>query len=125
VSSIYEVQQKGGMKNILLEKKLEAIQQELETKEAQLSKVIAAANLDQGTVRTVTQKVDDIMTEKNGRIKDLEYELARAKKSNNEIIRVYEAKLKEFGIPLDELGFKPQIMEDVRSTTTPANLVVA
>ena len=45
-STIYDVQQKSGFKNILLERKLQAINESLEKKEAQLSEVLAAANLD-------------------------------------------------------------------------------
>ncbi len=80
VSSIYEVQKKSGMKNLLLEKKLENIQSELEVKETQLNKVIVAANLDPASARQVTQRVDDLLNDKNTKIKDLEYEVARLKK---------------------------------------------
>merc|ERR1711990_644649 len=45
-SPIYDVQQKSGFKNILLERKLQAINESLEKKESQLSEVIHAANLD-------------------------------------------------------------------------------
>lgn len=38
-STIYDVQQKAGFKNILLERKLTAINESLEKKEAQLSEV--------------------------------------------------------------------------------------
>ena len=80
VASIYEVQQKTGLKNIILEKKLETIRGDLEAKEVQLGKVIAASNLDPYTVKQVTQKVDDLVNEKNTTIQDLQYEVARLKK---------------------------------------------
>jgi hypothetical protein len=38
---------------------------------------------------------------------------------------VYESKLREFGIPVDELGFKPPKLGELGGSTTPANLVVA
>lgn len=45
-ASIYSVQQKTGVRNLLLEKKLSALGGVLEHKEAQLAEVMAASNLD-------------------------------------------------------------------------------
>merc|ERR1712070_1305508 len=91
-ASIYDVQQKSGFKNVLLERKLQAIN---------------AANLDPNLLGTVSKKLDDVLDAKNGAIKDLQYELARVTKAHNDVIRVYESKLTEFGIPVEELGFRP------------------
>ena len=96
-STIYDVQQKSGFKNILLERKLQAINESLEKKEAQLSEVLAAANLDPNMLGQVSKKLDDVLDAKNGAIKDLQYELARVTKAHNDVIRVYESKLTEFG----------------------------
>lgn len=120
-STIYDVQQKSGFKNILLEKKLQAINESLEKKESQLSEVIHAANLDPNMLGTVSRKLDDVLDAKNGAIKDLQYELARITKAHNDVIRVYESKLTEFGIPVEELGFRPLVTS---TGTGPAGLVV-
>merc|ERR1712227_943417 len=93
-STIYDVQQKSGFKNILLERKLQAI----------------------------NEKLDDVLDAKNAAIKDLQYELARVTKAHNDVIRVYESKLTEFGIPVEELGFRPLL---TNTGTGPAGLVVA
>lgn len=45
-ASIYSVQQKTGVRALLLEKKLSALGGVLEHKEAQLAEVMAASNLD-------------------------------------------------------------------------------
>jgi len=52
---------------------------------------------------------------------DLQYELARITKAHNDVIRVYESKLTEFGIPVEELGFRPLVTS---TGTGPAGLVV-
>ena len=121
-NTIYDVQQKSGFKNILLERKLQAINESLEKKESQLSEVINAANLDPNLLGTVSKKLDDVLDAKNGAIKDLQYELARVTKAHNDVIRVYESKLTEFGIPVEELGFRPLL---TNPGTGPAGLVVA
>ena len=121
-STIYDVQQKSGFKNIILERKLQVVDESLEKKEAQLSEVLAAANLDPNMLGQVSKKLDDVLDAKNGAIKDLQYELARVTKAHNDVIRVYESKLTEFGIPVEELGFRPLL---TNTGTGPAGLVVA
>lgn len=53
-------------------------------------------------------------------INSLKYSINHATKAYNDAIRVYEAKLVEFGIPPEELGF--QILE-TKTSTMPAGLV--
>lgn len=57
--------------------------------------------------KVVTRKLEDVLDSKNGAIKDLQYELARVCKAHNDLLRTYEAKLTAFGVPVDEVGFKP------------------
>lgn len=54
-------------------------------------------------------------------IKALQYDVAKVSKAHNDLIRVYEAKLTEFGVPVDELGFRPLV---TNTSTGPAGLVV-
>lgn len=107
VKAIHEVQQKSNFKNLLLEKKLAALADTLEKKEAQLNEVLSASNLDPTALTVVTRKLEDVLDSKNSAIKDLQYELARVCKAHNDLIRTYEAKLQSFGVPTEELGFKP------------------
>ncbi|KAK3746758.1 hypothetical protein QZH41_013584 [Actinostola sp. cb2023] len=107
VKAIHEVQQKSNFKNLLLEKKLAALADTLEKKEAQLNEVLSASNLDPTALTVVTRKLEDVLDSKNSAIKDLQYELARVCKAHNDLIRTYEAKLNSFGVPTEELGFKP------------------
>merc|ERR1712028_123189 len=105
-----------------VEKERDELYERLEKKEAQLSEVLAAANLDPNMLGQVSKKLDDVLDAKNGAIKDLQYELARVTKAHNDVIRVYESKLTEFGIPVEELGFRPLL---TNTGTGPAGLVVA
>lgn len=107
VKAIHEVQQKSSFKNLLLEKKLGAVTDTLEKKEAQLNEVLSASNLDPTALSVVTRKLEDVLDSKNSAIKDLQYELARVCKAHNDVLRTYETKLRQFGIPVEELGFRP------------------
>ncbi|KAG9474958.1 dynein regulatory complex subunit 4 [Eleutherodactylus coqui] len=106
-AAIQEIQQKNGFTNLLLERKLQALGDALEKKEAQLNEVLAASNLDPVSMSNVTRKLEDVLDSKNNAIKDLQYELARVCKAHNDLLRTYEAKMKAFSIPVEELGFKP------------------
>ncbi|XP_045149575.1 dynein regulatory complex subunit 4 isoform X3 [Echinops telfairi] len=106
-AAIQEVQQKAGFQNLILERKLQALSSAVEQKEAQLNEVLATSNLDPAALTVVSRKLEDILESKNSTIKDLQYELARVCKAHNDLLRTYEAKLLAFGIPLDNVGFRP------------------
>lgn len=107
VTAVHEVQQKSGFKSLLLERKLVALADAMEKKEAQLNEVLSASSLDPTALSIVTRKLEDVLDSKNNAIKDLQYELARVCKAHNDLLRTYESKLEAFGIPREELGFKP------------------
>ena len=58
VKAIQEIQQKSGLKNLLLEKKLATLADSLEKKEAQLNEVLSASNLDPAAIQLVTRKLE-------------------------------------------------------------------
>lgn len=76
--------------------------------------------LEPKTVEEIKNKVKDSIENKNLNIKNLKYSIHHATKAYNDAIRVYEAKLIQFGIPSEELGFQP--LHTVTSTM-PAGLV--
>lgn len=43
-------------------------------------------------------------------VADLEQEVARVKTAHARLVRAAEAKLRDFGIPTEELGFLPQVV---------------
>ena len=67
------------------------------------------------------QRLEEVMERKNGTIRGLQYDLSKVCKAHNDLIRVYEAKLSDFGIPAEELGFRPLV---INTTSGPAGLVV-
>jgi growth arrest-specific protein 8 len=69
----------------------------------------------------VNQKLEEVLDNKNQVIKALKYDVAKVSKAHNDLIRVYEAKLAEFGIPAEELGFRPLVTNTGQG---PAGLVV-
>lgn len=78
------------------------------------------SSLPPDTVEEIKNKVKDSIEGKNQTIKNLRYSIHHATKAYNDAIRVYEAKLVQFGIPSEELGFQPL---QTSTSSMPAGLV--
>ncbi|XP_034663471.1 dynein regulatory complex subunit 4 isoform X1 [Drosophila subobscura] len=105
---IVELQQKTGLKNVLLERKIAALLREDEKRSIILHETIAtcAPNLAD-KLTSLDERVGNIVDEKNKTIIDLRYEVAKARKAHDDLLETYECKLKQFGVPSDNLGFTP------------------
>lgn len=56
--SIYEIQQKAGLKCLMLEKKIESMDQDIEKKEAQVAEILVAANLQPSVAQQVKYRTE-------------------------------------------------------------------
>lgn len=108
-NAIYDVQQRSGLKNLLLEKKIDTVEEALETTEAQVSELLASANVDQTTTTGISQKLDQVIAYKNDIVQQLQEEVQRIRDSHKSMVKTYESKMAEYGIPAEELGFIPAI----------------
>lgn len=68
---------------MILERKLEALSEELEKKEAQLAEVLAASNLDASTLHQVNAKLEEVLENKNSIIRALQYDVAKVGRGFN------------------------------------------
>jgi len=111
-SAIYEVQQKSGLKNLLLEKKLDTVEEALEVTDAQVSELLRSANVGgEGDQAGISQKLDEIIEYKNDVITELHEEVQRIKEAHGQMVKTYESKLALHGVPREELGFQPVLLE--------------
>ena len=120
--AIKQLQGRAEFKNDILERKLAVFQRDLERKEMTLRELVQRSGLDQATVDNICKNMEEAIEAKNSILRNLKYSLAHAIKAYNDAIRVYEAKLLEFGIPADELGIEPLV---TNTSTMPAGLVAA
>lgn len=105
--AVVDVQEKLGLKTVLIEKKLRAMTELMEQREVLFSEIMTAANIEPKKIADISMKIDKLLIKKNAAIQDLEYELARVCKAHDDLLETYEGKLVQFGIPKDELGFTP------------------
>ena len=117
-----QLRMKADYKNSLLEEKLVQSQDENTRKETQLAELIQKSGLNPGTIDEIMTKMKEAIEQKNNLLWNLKYSLAHATKAYNDAIRVYEAKLIEFGIPAEELGLE---LLETNTSTMPAGLVAA
>lgn len=94
--TMLEVQKKSGLKNVLLERKFTQLQKEYERLETVFSEVLKVTGLEP---QQLCQKIENYLCQKNERIDNLEYELARLTKAYTELVRTYDAAVEKFGIP--------------------------
>merc|ERR1712179_393239 len=91
-----------------------------EVKKSQFTSVLRASNLDPVVLQNVTKKLDDVLSSKHDQINELKYEIAKVQKAHDDLVRVYEAKLLELGVPKEQLGLEPLLGA---SGTAPADLI--
>ena len=117
---ISEMKKFTELQNNILGSDFENMRKELESKEYELQEIIVSSKLDPHYVNEITNQVRSTIDQKNSEIKNLRYLIHHATKAYNDAIRVYAAKLEEFGINPSELGF--EIIES-KTSTMPAGLV--
>jgi len=109
-STIYSVQQKTGFRNLLLEKKFDAMAHDLEKTQAalaELMRVVQSSSLQPDVVGQLEHSLQEVLLAKNKLILSLQQELQTLRHKYAVAIDTYEGKLKEYEIPLEELGFTP------------------
>ena len=92
-----------------MEKKVETLKESIETKYAQLIQLLQTANIDPATLGIIKTSLEEIQNYKNEAIRDIQAELKRIREAHSNMVKTYEGKLAEFGIPVEELGFDPLV----------------
>eukprot|EP01029_Cantina_marsupialis_P013314 TRINITY_DN294_c1_g1_i1.p1 TRINITY_DN294_c1_g1~~TRINITY_DN294_c1_g1_i1.p1 ORF type:complete len:478 (+),score=161.54 TRINITY_DN294_c1_g1_i1:123-1556(+) len=120
-TAVHKVKQRADFKNLVLERKLERKEFDHGKKDAQLQEIVNVANLDPTVLQRVSDNIDHLVDSRDQQIKDLEFQLIKRIKANNDKSAVYKAKLTDFGIPEDELTMKE--IPNAYASKAPADLV--
>uniref|UniRef100_A0A0G4F4S0 Growth arrest-specific protein 8 domain-containing protein n=1 Tax=Chromera velia CCMP2878 TaxID=1169474 RepID=A0A0G4F4S0_9ALVE len=107
---LYKVQQRTGLKNLILEKKLDTLEEAMEVADTQISEILISANLDKATAGGISEKLDQVIHYKNDIIQALHEEAHKIKEAHRQMSRAYQAKMSEFGVPVENVGFEVQLM---------------
>ncbi|KRX07161.1 hypothetical protein PPERSA_00071 [Pseudocohnilembus persalinus] len=112
-NTVYDIHQKTGLQNLILEKKVTNIQDDIELKDLCLHQTLVAANIDPNNVGAITRSLEEVEQLKNNLVNELQQQLQQIRKAHVQMIKAYEGKLSEFVIPSEELGFDPLIPSNV------------
>jgi len=123
--SIQRVQQQSDFHNQALEQRLRSVESNAEKASLQVEEIIRAANLDSAEMARVMASLNQMLSAKDDAIKEIKFQVIRLKKSFNDSLGTFTAKLKELGIPEDETAALGFLLEELPfgSTTAPAGLI--
>ncbi|EAR84655.2 growth-arrest-specific microtubule-binding protein (macronuclear) [Tetrahymena thermophila SB210] len=107
--TVFEIHQKSGLENLILEKKVTNLREDLEIKDLQIHQVLTAANIDPNSVGSINKSLEEVESLKNELISELQAQLKQIRKAHSHMVKAYEGKLSEFVIPVEELGFDPLV----------------
>lgn len=110
---VYELHRKTGLRNLILEKKVETILEANETKDAQINQILAAARIDPTELNKIRHSLEEVENSKNFAIREIQNELKKIREAHSNMVKTYEGKLSEFGIPVEELGFDPLVPANI------------
>lgn len=85
----------------------------METKDAQINQLLTAAKIDPKTLGVLKTTLEEVENLKNEAIKEIQAELKKIREAHSNMVKTYEGKLSEFGIPVEELGFDPLVPANI------------
>jgi len=83
-----------------------------------LRELIKKTNIDPLAIANINSTLEEVELMKGEMINNLEEELKKIKEVHIDMIKTYEAKLTEFHIPIEEMGFEPLIPVDIKNYST-------
>eukprot|EP00742_Colponemidia_sp_Colp-10_P017323 GILJ01019922.1.p1 GENE.GILJ01019922.1~~GILJ01019922.1.p1 ORF type:complete len:293 (+),score=73.06 GILJ01019922.1:2-880(+) len=100
---LQEIQQKAIFKRVLVHRKLEVVNEQIERKDAQLSDILRKANVDPAALGDgVVNQADDLLKKKDETIAELTKLLAELTNRHERVVNSYETYSKQNGVKLIE-----------------------
>ena len=87
-ATVQSVQRRAELKNVVLERRLAALQSDYDRAQVQLGDVLHAASLDPAVMGLLNAKLDALLDGRNAAIRDLQYNVTRVTKAYNDALRV-------------------------------------
>lgn len=75
--------------------------------------MLAASKIDPKTLGVIKSTLEEVENLKNEAIKEIQSELKKIREAHSNMVKTYEGKLSEFGIPVEELGFDPLVPANI------------
>lgn len=85
----------------LKNEKLNQLENKFRLKQNQLNKILNDANLDKVVINHLTNKLNKIIDHKNNQIDEKRYDIIKAQKMYNDLIKIYQSKIKQLSPNID------------------------
>ncbi|KAG5492589.1 hypothetical protein JKF63_01168 [Porcisia hertigi] len=95
---LQEIQRKSAFRRVLIQKKLELVQTQLDGRDAKLTELLKRANVNPDDMKELVQKVHDIISEKNRTIEDLQQLLLHLTNQSERVVSMYEFYMEDNGV---------------------------
>jgi DNA repair exonuclease SbcCD ATPase subunit len=130
VNSVAQFRTKTESRNDNLNEHIEKLNDKFTKRELEIETILREADsvsdndgaFGRKIIEDMLEHIRTVLATKTKFIKKLKYSLALATKAYNDTIRVYENRLVELGLPIEELGFQPL---ETNTSKMPAGLVSA
>ncbi|XP_023117768.2 dynein regulatory complex subunit 4-like isoform X1 [Amphiprion ocellaris] len=103
--AVLDLQQSSGLKETLLQKKLEVLTETLQKKEVQLCSALTATSMEAGN--SATNRLEEILQHHQVSVGSLQQDLAQDCQGYNELLLTCRERLKALGISLHDFPFRP------------------
>ncbi|KAK5617366.1 hypothetical protein CRENBAI_007102 [Crenichthys baileyi] len=115
--SILDIQQRSGLKKILLQKKLAAVTETLEKKEAQLCAALSVCSIEPTVCSNAVSKLEEILESKRTSMDALQQDLDLECQEYEQVRHSWKEQLKASGGSLHDFPFRPakKILKDAGS----------
>jgi chromosome segregation ATPase len=123
--SIERVQQQSEFHNQALGQRLKAAEASAQKASMQVQEIIRAANLDGAEMTRIMETLNQMLAAKDEALKNVRFLVIKLKKTYNDSLATFQAKLKDLGVPeqeLLEMGFTDEDLPH-ESTGAPAGLI--
>lgn len=120
--SIQRVRQQSDFHNQALEQRLIAAEANVEKAGMQVQEIIQAANLDSNEVTRMMSSLHQMLAAKDEALREAKFSVIKLQKAFNDSLETFVAKMKELGVPEEELrntGFQMESLP-IGSTAAPA-----
>jgi hypothetical protein len=101
---VYDMQQKSGLKNLLVQRRLDVVGETTKRRDAELGEMLNSLSLNPEALHHVSMKLNEVLTSKSQVISTLQSDNLKLSKAYNDLMLVYRAKMNAFGVQIEELG---------------------
>ncbi|KAG5466756.1 hypothetical protein LSCM1_00933 [Leishmania martiniquensis] len=95
---LQDIQRKSAFRRVLIQKKLELVQTQLEGRDAKLTELLKRANVNPDDMKELEQKVHDLISEKDKTVEDLKQLLLRLTTQSERVVATYESYMEDNGV---------------------------